>query len=165
MVDHSDRGMDVADARNTSTEFEFGKNRCAESDSRATSFAMRPANLFMQPSVQPRHVNFEMKSQKVVGVQSDAACPSPHFDMRYALERLKTFDAWPRHLPTKKEQLASGGFIYTQKGDMVKCHCCQLLLKDWRPDDVPLQEHFKWNRNCEFLKTCYVNPSTFSNIV
>ncbi len=36
---------------------------------------------------------------------------------------------------------------------------CKVKLIDWRRADDPFVEHYKWSKDCEFLKVCYVPES------
>ena len=80
-------------------------------------------------------------------------------EMKHAEERLKTFKLWPKFLLPKKHQLANAWFVYINQGDSVRCFACKLLLCDWRRSDDPFVEHYKWSKDCEFLKVCYVPES------
>ena len=42
-----------------------------------------------------------------------------------AMDRLKTFDTWPKYLRPTKEEMASAGFVYTGKSDRVVCFACK----------------------------------------
>lgn len=67
-------------------------------------------------------------------------------------ERLSTFKNWPLGLNQKKEDMAQSGFVYTGIGDAVKCHCCQIKLRNWNPSDSITIEHRKHSPYCSFLK-------------
>jgi hypothetical protein len=76
--------------------------------------------------------------------------------LKYAEERLKSFKFWPKFLMPRAAQLASAGFIYTNQGDRVRCFSCKVLLCDWKKSDNPFEEHYRWSKNCEFLKVCHI---------
>ena len=77
-------------------------------------------------------------------------------NLKYAAERLKTFEFWPKYLHPGKTKLANAGFVYTNKGDRGWCFSCNVVLCAWSPGDDPLLEHYRWSRDCEFLKLCYL---------
>ena len=83
-------------------------------------------------------------------------------DYRFASDRLKTFATWPRHLLPRKQEIASAGFIYTGESDRVRCVWCKIHLGNWHPSDKPLAEHYKFSKNCEFLRICYISEPTKS---
>ncbi|XP_016970888.2 death-associated inhibitor of apoptosis 1 isoform X2 [Drosophila rhopaloa] len=72
----------------------------------------------------------------------------------YAVEstRLRTFEAWPRNLKQKPQQLAEAGFFYTGVGDRVRCFSCGGGLKDWDDNDEPWEQHALWLSQCRFVK-------------
>lgn len=85
-------------------------------------------------------------------------------NMMTAIERLKTFDTWPKQMTRpSKEQLALAGFVYTGKGDLVYCFACGKQIKDWLIDDIPFAEHYRWSRDCEYLQLTYV-PQNLSSV-
>ncbi|XP_050418713.2 baculoviral IAP repeat-containing protein 7 [Patella vulgata] len=66
--------------------------------------------------------------------------------------RVATFSNWPRRSPLpSKEQIAEAGFYYLEREDAVKCFFCGGVLKSWRDDDIPWQEHAKWFPKCPYL--------------
>ena len=73
-----------------------------------------------------------------------------------AMDRLKSFETWPKYLRPTKEEMASAGFVYTGQSDRVVCFACKREMKDWSPDDIPLHEHYKWSKECEYLRIVYV---------
>ena len=73
-----------------------------------------------------------------------------------AVDRLKSFETWPKYLRPTKEEMASAGFVYTGQSDRVVCFACKRELKDWAPEDIPLQEHYRWSKECEYLRMVYV---------
>ena len=66
-------------------------------------------------------------------------------------KRLKTFEHWPKYMIPSAQTLADNGFYYKGLGDRVQCHCCGVILMNWKSDDSPLTEHLKYNSNCEFI--------------
>jgi len=65
--------------------------------------------------------------------------------------RLDTFKFWPVALKQKDFQLAEAGFLYLNKGDIVKCFCCDGSVNSWDPKDEPWIEHARWFPHCTFL--------------
>ncbi len=65
-------------------------------------------------------------------------------DIKYASERMQTFQNWPKILMPNPSQLASAGFIYWNRGDRVRCFSCGLVLCAWKRSDIPLVEYYKW---------------------
>ena len=37
-------------------------------------------------------------------------------------------------------------------GDNVKCFCCDIALRNWRPTDSPWTEHARWSARCSYLR-------------
>jgi hypothetical protein len=107
---------------------------------------------FMTNSFQP--INPSKTSSYQQGMEADGETM-----LKYAAERLKTFRFWRKYLMPKASQLASAGFIYTNQGDRVRCFACHVLLCDWKRSEDPFEEHYKWSKDCEFLKVCYA-PDT-----
>ncbi|XP_017670701.1 PREDICTED: baculoviral IAP repeat-containing protein 7 [Lepidothrix coronata] len=65
--------------------------------------------------------------------------------------RLSTFENWPQNSDVHPEQLASAGFFYTGRGDVVRCFYCDGGVRSWSFGDDPWREHAKWYPECEFL--------------
>ncbi|KAF4521607.1 hypothetical protein B566_EDAN001329 [Ephemera danica] len=75
-----------------------------------------------------------------------------HERFRIKEDRLLSFKQWPIALRQTPEDLASVGFFYTGTGDRVICFECNLGLKDWLEDDIPIEEHRRWGANCSFFE-------------
>ena len=93
-------------------------------------------------------------------LETDFKYPTPlgGVDTQYGLceGRLKTFDNWPKYLSPSRSDLARAGFIYSGKGDKVQCVFCGVILKDWAPGDIPMEEHSRWAEGkCPFVKMCW----------
>ena len=73
-------------------------------------------------------------------------------DLKFYEDRLNTFDTWPLQIVPNKYQLASAGFTYTGKSDIVECFSCELRLDRWKKEDDPVKEHTKLSPNCYFIK-------------
>ena len=66
------------------------------------------------------------------------------------IDRLATFNDWPRNAPVSKEELAKNGFIYQHIGDRVQCVFCRACLSNWEPGDNVANEHRKHCPDCHF---------------
>lgn len=77
--------------------------------------------------------------------------------------RLQTFDNWVG--PTHPVMLASAGFYFLKRGDVVRCFKCGIELNDWKPTDIPLSEHIKWNKYCEYISQVKCQSSLFNNVI
>lgn len=62
--------------------------------------------------------------------------------------RLNTFSNWPRRKIIEPGLLASAGFYYTGKSDIVVCFACGVKLCNWEQGDDPYIQHARWNPNC-----------------
>ncbi|KAK6166640.1 hypothetical protein SNE40_023286 [Patella caerulea] len=66
--------------------------------------------------------------------------------------RVATFANWPRRSPVpSKELIAEAGFYFLDREDAVKCFFCGGVLKSWRDEDIPWNEHAKWFPKCAYL--------------
>ncbi|XP_055959448.1 baculoviral IAP repeat-containing protein 7-B-like isoform X2 [Patella vulgata] len=66
--------------------------------------------------------------------------------------RVATFANWPRRSPLPTiEEIAEAGFYYLDREDVVKCFFCGGVLKSWKDDDIPWNEHAKWLPKCPYL--------------
>lgn len=81
-------------------------------------------------------------------------------NMKYCENRLGTFVNWPEDYHVKAYDLARAGFYYTGTTDMVKCHCCNITISNWKKNDDPISEHLRWNSQCDFMKMIYCHDST-----
>jgi len=70
---------------------------------------------------------------------------------KYESERLKTFDAWPISF-IRPADLANAGFVYTGRGDCVRCVFCREHVGDWDEDDFPHTEHRALFPHCPFVR-------------
>ena len=71
---------------------------------------------------------------------------------KYYEQRLKTFYNWPKQMIPDKYCLAKSGFVYTGRGDKVRCFQCGVGVDDWERTDDADKEHVKWSPNCDYLK-------------
>ena len=78
--------------------------------------------------------------------------PPPKF--KNVEERLKSFRNvyWPSDINAQPENLTKAGFYFVGPNDRVKCGFCGGILKKWRIDDTPIDEHCKHFPNCLFVK-------------
>ena len=42
--------------------------------------------------------------------------------------------------------------MYTGKGDLCECFSCHVRLSAWERDDDAMKEHFKWSKDCDYIK-------------
>lgn len=49
------------------------------------------------------------------------------------------------------EDLVKSGFYFTGLDDAVKCVACGVILEEWRPQDIPQQEHRIASPNCLYV--------------
>lgn len=76
-------------------------------------------------------------------------------------EREKSFDrvVWPPHLDAQPDNLAAAGLYYVGPGDRVKCAFCGGKLKNWQPQDLPIEEHCNYFPDCPFVQSNENQPS------
>ncbi|XP_048768014.2 baculoviral IAP repeat-containing protein 7-A-like [Ostrea edulis] len=68
-------------------------------------------------------------------------------------ERLKSYTiSWPGTEFQDPVQMANAGFFYLGYGDHVQCFCCNIHLSSWDSQDIPIQEHARWNSRCGHLR-------------
>ena len=97
----------------------------------------------------------KMSDDKPLGVSTSRPIGHPstlHTAYATMESRLHTFREWPRAMPQKPRDLARAGFVYKGTGDHVKCFYCNLGLKNWDVEDVPLKEHEKHFPECAYLQ-------------
>ncbi|XP_052238449.1 uncharacterized protein LOC127849738 [Dreissena polymorpha] len=100
------------------------------------------------------HLNSFRLTTSVVQNREQNYLTAKYPDFRNEEVRRKSFDNWPRTLPDARE-FVPRGFFYTGIGDLVRCFCCGIGLKDFSDGDNPLMEHVKHSRNCAFLVECF----------
>lgn len=70
--------------------------------------------------------------------------------------RLRSFATWPDTISQDKKELAAAGFFYLSglfsPSDQTMCFYCGGCLKNWEPEDDPVEEHVKWFRTCKFIQ-------------
>ena len=95
---------------------------------------------------------------------SDSATFRKDFDRKnpdYAalqneMTRLWTFYDWPADVPAKPDVLAKAGFFYAGDIDIVRCAFCKGCLRNWVPEDVPIEEHRKHFPDCSFVRNAEI---------
>lgn len=108
------------------------------------------------PPPPPRDVcgnNNEVELRPLAYPEND---PPPSFTSNYPdytleSDRIKSFEAWPKAIKQKPNDLSEAGFFYIGKGDQVKCFSCGGGLKDWEESDVPWDQHALWYPKCHYL--------------
>ena len=73
-------------------------------------------------------------------------------DLAEGPARLKTFENWPKYMTPTPKSLVDAGFYYKGTSDRVQCHYCGIILVNWKPDDIPVNEHLTHSNNCDFIK-------------
>lgn len=96
--------------------------------------------------------NFE-ELKNILAKTVNATCNRP-FHPGYTTEhsRFESFKAWPIELSQKPDDLAKAGFYYFGKRDMVKCFYCNGGLRNWDPNDQPMEEHARWFPRCPYIR-------------
>lgn len=75
------------------------------------------------------------------------------------IERLSTFDNWPKEDIVSAANLAKNGFISVHYKDHVTCVFCKITLGHWEKNDVVEHEHETYSGECPFI-----NDRTTGNI-
>ena len=73
------------------------------------------------------------------------------YNILYFHDRVLSFDDWPVQLHQNKYDLASAGFYYTHKSNIVKCFSCGLRLGKWLKSDKVWKEHYRWSPYCHYI--------------
>jgi len=68
---------------------------------------------------------------------------------RFEFVRLDSFKN--SYLRIKPEELAAGGFYYTDESDKVKYFMCEIELIKWKPEDNSIVKHKLNSRKCDFI--------------
>ena len=78
---------------------------------------------------------------------------SANMDYRFLNDRLLSFKSWSHSEKIKAEQLARGGFTYTERGDKYICNWCGLVLFNWQylDDVISEHKHHVSKGQCQFL--------------
>eukprot|EP00118_Oscarella_pearsei_P024945 m.307174 g.307174 ORF g.307174 m.307174 type:complete len:675 (+) comp41984_c0_seq1:894-2918(+) len=91
------------------------------------------------------------KSPPSAHASSPPSKPSHYFTDEQ--KRRETFANWPRTVPVGIGDLAEAGFLYTGRGDEVRCFECGVSVQRWVPGDVPIHEHIKASPDCTFAQS------------
>lgn len=69
------------------------------------------------------------------------------------LYRLSTYRPWRRNTDSHLSPavLSKAGFVYTGKGDRVKCETCQLEIESWTTAMDPMEEHLQLRPLCPYV--------------
>lgn len=73
-------------------------------------------------------------------------------DLNLELNRLNTFENKWSHAYISKEILAKTGFFFFGPFDEVKCNFCNVVLKNWKPNENEVMKHIRWSPNCPLLR-------------
>nr|CAD7461407.1 unnamed protein product [Timema tahoe] len=73
------------------------------------------------------------------------------FNMKMESERRKTFRRWPVPF-MDPDKLASAGFYYLNKDDIVRCAFCGVEIGHWEEGDDAMRDHQRWGPHCPFLR-------------
>ncbi|BFZ09504.1 hypothetical protein BsWGS_12542 [Bradybaena similaris] len=76
----------------------------------------------------------------------------PHFSTRQA--RIDTFTGWNPAHSHRPDDFADLGFFYTGEADLVRCFCCGIGFKYWRPTDDIAYQHARQRPTCAFNRLC-----------
>lgn len=66
-------------------------------------------------------------------------------------DRLRTFRRWPGFAAVRPEPLAKAGFYYRGVRDEVVCFVCNVVCRQWRPNQDPLEVHRTKSPACPFV--------------
>lgn len=72
-------------------------------------------------------------------------------DYNKEVDRLSTFNEWTITF-IDKNILAKVGFYFLKVDDKVKCHFCKIIVKNWKTEDHPVEEHMKWSSSCPLMR-------------
>ena len=74
--------------------------------------------------------------------------------MRNKHQRRLTYYDWPDGAWQDPDNLVSAGFFFTGSADRVMCFACRTVLRNWEPNDIPLQVHETFTPDCPFVLEC-----------
>jgi Inhibitor of Apoptosis domain len=72
-------------------------------------------------------------------------------DLSKFAARLKTFKTFPK-TAINLEEFAKTGLYYTFEQDRTACVFCHIVLEEWEQNDIPSEQHKRWNVRCPFLR-------------
>ena len=61
------------------------------------------------------------------------------------------FAHWLTIVSIRAEDMASAG-LYSVRGEKVRCFNCHVVIADWVPRDVPIEEHLRLSPHCSFAR-------------
>ena len=70
-------------------------------------------------------------------------------EMAILNNRIASFQTWPVDNQISALLLANCGLHYTGRQDLVKCHVCNVVINNWKQDDLPSQRHKRESPNCK----------------
>jgi hypothetical protein len=69
------------------------------------------------------------------------------------IERLSSFELWPKTYIIDPKSMAAAGFVNTKvASDEVRCLDCNIGFNEWEEKDNPIELHAKHSPNCLFVK-------------
>ncbi|KYN30917.1 Apoptosis 2 inhibitor [Trachymyrmex septentrionalis] len=93
-------------------------------------------------------------SQWSSSVENNSSLPQRSMDplKEYGtlVERIVSFQKWPKTSIIHPHKLAMAGFYYLQNEDMVECAFCRGVIMNWKPGDNPDSVHRLNFPNCDF---------------
>lgn len=74
-------------------------------------------------------------------------------EMQTVHSRLASFSFadWLANVSIRAEDMASAG-LYFVHGDTVRCFHCHVMISNWVPNDVPIEEHLRLSPHCSVAK-------------
>ena len=67
------------------------------------------------------------------------------------LNRVATFNKWPKGHSVSPLSLAENGFFFTQVEDQVECYSCHVKIKNWKASDSVPARHKQSSVHCEHI--------------
>lgn len=106
-----------------------------------------PSRRFISTDASETSASTSIPSSIINGL--DITGDIPQFN--YEKERLKSFDGWPVSF-LSPSSMASAGFYYMKREDIVRCAFCGVEVGCWVEGDNPMQDHERWSPSCRFVK-------------
>ena len=82
-------------------------------------------------------------------------------------ERFQSFHNWPLEIKPFPAVMALAGFYHSNHNtDAVTCFCCQLIVKDWKKKDDPIQRHrdqLSIPRPCAWISKVGDRPAQYTS--
>lgn len=73
-------------------------------------------------------------------------------------DRLDSFAGWPVTF-LSANMMASAGFYYLKREDIVRCAFCGVEIGSWVDGDDPMRDHERWAPSCRFVRKLPIIPS------